>query len=238
MAKQMSLVLQLFHWFNHGEGVMEWELSPMRLMLGLILLAVMAYPVLGASRREVLFDVTLDMDADGKLDRAVLVLVGPGRDTTWDLSRGHYPLTTDDTVDLAIYLGAGDAPVDINKPPTILKKNIADREYAGWLQSLDVVNKRSLKVGWNEQPGSSHDLEERLTIVWRKGKFLVVGLDTFWENPNGIGNCQLNLSTGEGSRSEGEFPAPKPTFKAKVKPVPLETWSAKTWPSQCDQHVE
>ena len=205
---------------------------------GLLMLVCHAPVALAEIKREALFEATLDMDADGTLDRAVLILVGPGRDTTWDLSRGHYPLTTDDTVDLAIYLGAGDAPLDITKPPTILKQNIADRDYAAWLQSLDVVNTRSLKVGWNEQPGSSHDLEERLTIAWRKGKFLVVGIDTFWENPNGIGNCQLNLSTGDGSRSEGEFPAPKPTFKAKVKPVPLEKWSAKTWPKQCDQIVK
>jgi hypothetical protein len=210
----------------------------MRLMLNLLLCFFVAWPADAAPRREVLYDVTLDMDTDGTLDRAVLVLVGRGRDTTWDLSRGHYPLFNGETVDLAIYLGAGEAPVDITKPPTILKQNIADREYAGWVQSLGVVNTRSLTVGWNEQPGSSHDLEERLTIVWRKGKFFVVGVDTFWENPNGTGNCQLNLSTGQGSRSDGEFPAPKPTFKAKVKPVPLEKWSAKTWPTQCDQIVE
>ena len=210
----------------------------MRLMLTLLLFFFVACPAVAAPRREVLFEASLDMDADGTLDRAVLILVGPGRDKAWDLSRGHYPLTTDDTVDLAIYLGADDAQVDIVKPPTILKQNIADREYAGWVQSLGVVNKRSLIVGWNAQPGSSHDLEERLTIVWRKGHFLVVGLDTFWENPNGIGNCQLNLSTGEGSRAIGEFPASKPTFKTKVKSVPLEKWSAKIWPTECDQIVE
>jgi hypothetical protein len=187
------------------------------------------------TKREALFDVTLDMDADGTLDRAVLILVGPGRDKAWDLSRGNYPLTTDETVDLAIYLGAGDAAVDINKTPTILKQNIADREYAGWVQSPEVVNTRSLKVGWNYQPGSTSDLDERLTIVWRKGKFLVVGLDVYWENHGQNGNCQLNLATGQGSKAKGEFPAPKPTFKAKVKPIPLEKWSAKTWPTQCDQ---
>ncbi len=210
----------------------------MRFMLSLLLCFIIVCPAFAVPRREMLFDVTLDMDADGKLDRAVLVLVGPGRNTTWELSRGIYPLSANETVDLAIYLGGGGEPIDISKPPTILKQNIIDREYAAWVQSLEVVNTRSLKVGWNEQPGSSHDLEEVLTIAWRKGQFLVVGLDTFWENPNGIGNCQLNLSTGEGSRADGELPAPKPTFKAKVKPVPLEKWSAKTWPTQCDQIVE
>lgn len=207
----------------------------MRLVLTLVLCFFVACPAVAASRREVLFEATLDMDADGTLDRAVLVLVGPGRDLTWDLSRGHYPLTIGETVDLAIYLGAGDAPVNLAKPPTILQQNITFREYAGWVQSLEVVNKHSLKVGWNYQPGSTNDLDERLTIAWRKGQFLVVGLDIYWENHGLNGNCQLNLSTGDGSRANGEFPAPKPTFRAKVKPVPLETWSEKTWPAQCDR---
>ncbi len=189
-------------------------------------------------KREALFDVTLDMDADGKPDRAVLVLVGPGRDTTWDLSRGHYPLSEGETADLAIYLGGGSEPIDISRPPTILKQNIIDREYAAWVQSLEVVNTRSLKVGWNYQPGSTNDLDERLTIVWHNGKFLVVGLDTYWENNGLNGNCQLNLATGQGSKAKGEFPASKPTFTAKVKPVPLEKWSEKTWPTQCDQNAE
>jgi hypothetical protein len=211
---------------------------PVRLMFTFLFCCFVACPAVAAPRRDMLFDATLDLDGDGKLDRAVLVLVGPGRDATWDLSRGTYPLTEGETVDLAIYLGTGDAPLDLAKSPTILKQNFIDREYAGWVQSLEVVNTRSLKVGWNYQPGSSHDLEEEITIVWRKGRFLVVGVDVFWENPNGLGNCQLNLSTGRGSRAEGELPAPKPTFKAKVKPVPLEKWSAKTWPTQCDQIVK
>jgi hypothetical protein len=210
----------------------------MRLILSLLFYVLVVCPGLAAPVREVLFDAALDMDGDGTLDLAALILVGPGRDTIWDLTRGTYPLSGGETVDLAIYLGAGDLPADLTQTPTLLKQNFIDREYAGWVQALEVVNKRSLKVGWNYQPGSSHDLEEEITIVWRKGQFLVVGIDVFWENPNGIGNCQLNLSTGEGSRAEGEFPAPKPTFKAKVKPVPLEKWSAKTWPPQCDQSEE
>lgn len=213
---------------------MMWRLV-FSVLFGFAPLATLAS---AAPKRDLLYDVTLDMDADGKLDRAALVLVGPGRDTTWDLSRGHYPLAEGETVDLAIYLGAGDAPLDLAKAPSILKSNMLDREYAGWVQSLGVVNTRSLKMGWNYQPGSSHDLDEEITIAWRRGRFLVVGVDVFWENPNGIGNCQLNLSTGQGSRADGEFPAPKPTFKAKVKPVPLEKWSTKTWPTQCDQIVE
>ena len=202
----------------------------------LLLFLVLASAAQAETIRETLFEAALDMDGDGTLDRAALILVGSGRGTIWDLTRGTYPLSGGETVDLAIYLGAGDLPADLTQTPTILKQNFIDREYAGWVQALEVVNKRSLKVGWNYQPGSSHDLAEEITIVWRKGLFLVVGIDVFWENPNGLGNCQLNLSTGQGSRAEGELPAPKPTFKAKVKPVPLEKWSAKTWPTQCDQN--
>jgi hypothetical protein len=207
-----------------------------RLFFILLSLVCAETSALAEAKRELLFEVKLDMNADGVMDQAVLILAGPGRDKTWDLSRGNYPLTTDDTVDLAIYLGQGDAPLDITKPPTLLKSNIADREYAGWLQSLEVVNKSSLKVGWNYQPGSTNDLQEQLTIAWRKGVFLVVGIDTYWENKGENGNCQLNLSTGQGSRAQGEFPAAKPNFKAKVKPVRLDKWSAKTWPTQCDQN--
>jgi hypothetical protein len=186
-------------------------------------------------KSELLFDITLDLDADGKLDRAALLLVGPGRDTAWDLLRGHYPLSDAETVDLAIYLGAGDALFDIDKPPTILKQGIVDRERTRWVQELEVANTGSLKVTSNYQPGATNDLQETLTIAWRKGQFLVVGYDLYWENPNGIGNCQLNLSTGQGIRAAGEFPGPKPNFRAKVKPVPLAKWGEKTRPTQCDQ---
>jgi hypothetical protein len=207
----------------------------MRLMLTLLLYFVFVCSAAAASQRELLFETTLDMDADGTLDRAVLVLVGPGRDKSWDSLKDIYPLTVGETVDLAIYMGGGIAPLDLAKPPTILKQNIIDREYAGWVQALDVVNKRSLKLEWNYAPGATNDLDESLIIAWRKGKFLVVGLEVYWENHGENGNCQLNLSTGQGSRAEGEFPAPKPTFKAKVKPIALEKWSAKTWPTNCDQ---
>jgi hypothetical protein len=210
----------------------------MRLMLGLLFYVLVVCPALAAPVREMLFDAALDMNGDGTLDRAALILVGPGRDTIWDLTRGTYPLSGGETVDLAIYLGAGDFPADLTQTPTLLKQNFIDREYAGWVQALEVVNKRSLKVGWNYAPGATNDLDESLIIAWRKGNFLVVGVEVYWENHGENGNCQLNLSTGQGSKAEGEFPAPKPTFKAKVKPIALEKWSAKTWPTQCDQSEE
>jgi hypothetical protein len=216
--------------FQAGEDIMKLLLA-----VGVLSLISFTCFVQAEPKREVLFEATLDMDADGKLDRAVLVLVGPGRDKTKDNWHDIYPLSEGETVDLAIYMGGGTGPLDLAKPPAILKQNFIDREYAGWVQSLEVVNKRSLKVGWNYQPGSTNDLDEKLTIAWRKGKFLVVGLDVYWENHGENGNCQLNLSTGQGAKAEGEFPAPKSTFKARVKPVPLETWSKNTWPTQCDQ---
>lgn len=187
-----------------------------------------------AEKRESLFDVAADFDGDGKADRAVLILQGPGRDMSWDLATGIYPLADAETVDLAIYLGAGDAPVDLEKSPTILKQGIIDKERTRWVQSLAVTPARSLKVGSNYQPGSSHDFEETLTIAYRKGQFYVVGFDTFWENPNDIGNCQINLTTGKGRVGVGEVGGTKRVFKLKTKAVPLPAWSKKTRPGECD----
>lgn len=212
------------------------EVSTMRTLIHFCLVTlVFSTSVVAADKREAIFEVSLDMDRDGTTDRAVLFLVGPGRDKIWDLGRGVYPLSENETVDLAIYLGSKDQPIDIAKPSTILKQNIIDKERTRWVQSLEVVNNNALKLSSNYQPGSSHDEEETLIIVYRKGQFLVAGLNTFWENPNGIGNCQLNLLTGNGILAEGEFPGPKPNFKAKVKAVPLANWSEKTRPKQCDQ---
>lgn len=212
------------------------EVSTMRslMLFGLVTL-VFCTSVVAADTRETIFEVSLDLDRDGIADRAALVLIGPGRDKILDLSRGVYSLSENESVDLAIYMGAKDQPIDIEKPPTILKQNIINKERTSWVQSLEVVNGNALKLSSNYQPGSSHDEEETLIIVHRNGQFLVGGLNTFWENPNGIGNCQLNLFTGNGIRAEGEFPGPKSNFKAKVKPVPLADWSEKTRPKQCDQ---
>lgn len=212
------------------------EASVMRTLIWYCLVSlVFCTSVVAADKREIIFEVSLDMDRDEITDRAVLMLVGPGRDKIWDLARGVYPLSDNETVDLAIYLGSKDQPIDTAKPPTIRKQSIIDKERTRWVQSLEVVNNNALKLSSNYQPGSSHDVEETLIIVHRNGQFLVAGLNTFWENPNGIGNCQLNLFTGKGIRAEGEFPGPKPNFKAKVKPVPLVNWSEKTRPKQCDQ---
>ena len=49
-------------------------------------------------------DITLDLNSDGKLDHVALVV----RDDSGP-------------ADLYIYLGAGDAPLDISKPPTFIK---------------------------------------------------------------------------------------------------------------------
>ena len=58
---------------------------------------------------EDLYEITLDIDNDGKMDRAVLV---------------RQPHPDSAQVDLYIYLGAGDEKLDLSRRPTILKKEI------------------------------------------------------------------------------------------------------------------
>src|SRR6478735_783909 len=71
-----------------------------------------------------LFDLTLDLDSDGKMDRAVLVNPG-GKDAGFFSSdRAWFMFGADDRADLYIYLGGGDAPLDITRPPSFIKTAI------------------------------------------------------------------------------------------------------------------
>ncbi len=93
---------------------------------GLITICVFARPAFGEPQEEnrVLAKVTLDIDNDGKLDRAVLV------------ERG-------DSLDLSIYLGVGDEKLEPSRKPTFLKKNILRRNMS---QQLESKGARSLIV--------------------------------------------------------------------------------------------
>ena len=81
-------------------------------------------PAYADDKREALYDVVLDFNHDGVADRAVLVLVGPGRTDFGELTKERYGLSEGERVELAIYLGGGSAPVDPATPAvTMLPPN-------------------------------------------------------------------------------------------------------------------
>ena len=184
-----------------------------------------------ALKYEVLFDLTLDIDKDGKMDHAVLVLVGPGKHEFFGSDKSTYVLNQNERVDLYIYLGAGDAALDISKPPTVLKQNIIDGDRSPQVSNLISNGKGSLQVQSYSGLGSNQ-YEDTITIIHRAGKFLVAGYREDWDTRNSSGDCDFNLLSGKATKEERG--GPKTPLKGKFKPVALADWSEKTRPNACD----
>ena len=158
-----------------------------------------------------LHEIALDIDQDGKMDRAVLAKPQP-----------ELP-----DADLYIYLALGDEKVDLSRKPAILKKAIATDAIEG----LESAGKGSLivKYGW----GGSNTYEAKLTIVHRRGAFWVAGFTKSWDRRDGIGSCDINFLTGKGVVSRGPSGKDRP-MGAKFKPVKLADWSPDKHAKACD----
>lgn len=199
-----------------------------------------------APKFEALYETTLDMDKDGKTDRAVLVLVGPGRTDFDPLTKERYGLSQGESVDLYLYLGTGDDKLDLSSKPAFLKKNIVDPERTPWVQPLEKNDNGSLVVtsfyGW----GARQSWGESLTIVHRDGDLLVGGYAKSWEwsnevrKPDGeldvetnIGGCDIDFLSGKAVVSEGLDEEEKP-IQGKFAPVKLADWPVEKLPEACD----
>lgn len=147
--------------------------------------------------------IALDIDRDGKLDRAALVRRPAGA-----------------SADLLIYLAPGDEKLDLSRPPTILKEAFAD----GHVMGLESNGKGSLIVNFG-CGGCRNDVETKLTIVYRERNFWVAGFSYGWETQDwGTGSCDINFLTGNGVRSR-ELAKSKP-IKARFSLIKLADWSS------------
>ena len=147
--------------------------------------------------------MALDIDRDGKLDRAALVRRPAGA-----------------SADLLIYLASGDEKLDLSRPPTILKEALAD----GHVMGLESNGKGSLIVNFG-CGGCRNDVETKLTIVHREGNFWVAGFSYGWETQDwGRGSCDINFLTGNGIRSRGL--AKGRPIKARFSRIKLADWSS------------
>lgn len=213
----------------------------------LIAFGVVTASAFAEEKREALYEATLDIDRDGKMDRAVLVVVGgPGGRTDFGtMSEDRYGLEAEESVDLYIYLAAGDDKPDLSRKPTFLKKAIIDTEQTNWVQPLESNGKGSLIVtavyGW----GARQSWGESLTIVHRGDEFLVAGYTRDWEWGNEvhkadgswdvetlIGGCDINFLTGKGVAYHvlDEYQPMKGTFKL----VKLADWQVGKRPKACE----
>lgn len=198
------------------------------------------------SRQEALYEITLDIDKDGKTDRAVLVLVGPGRTDFSPLTKERYGLSEGENVDLYIYLGTGDDKLDLSRKPALMKKAIVDRGKTNWVQPLEKNDDGSLVLtsvyGW----GARKSWGESLTIVHRGGDFLVGGYAKDWEWANEVrkadgtldvetamGGCDIDFLTGKAVASQGLDEEETP-IEGKFTPVKFADWPAGKLPEACE----
>jgi hypothetical protein len=156
-------------------------------------------------------EITLDIDHDGRLDRAALVRLPESADA-----------------DLYIYLGTGSGKLDLSRQPSILKKKLAHGHVLGLTSSA----KGSLIVKYG-CGGCSNDDESSLTIVHRGGDFLVAGFANAWEwRDRGSGGCDINFLSGKGVFWHGLNGKKKP-IAAKFAPIRLADWSVERLPKAC-----
>ena len=182
----------------------------MKALRQLVLLSALAIAPTGALAETVQdrHEVTLDIDNDGKMDRAVLV---------GNPSSGNG--------DLTIYLDAGTGTLDPSRKPSILKKDLTDTRITGF-----EGKGRSLVVTYG-CGGCSNDYETTLTVVYRGAKFLVAGYTYSWDTRTGSGTCDVNFLTGKGtmSRNLGK----SRTIKGSFAPIALADWSDAKRPKAC-----
>jgi hypothetical protein len=180
-----------------------------RLVLAAIF-AVAGVPVAAVAQegRPAPMEATLDIDHDGKMDRAVMV--------------GD---------DLYIYLSASDENLGSSREPSFLKKDLATARVLAVESKPGRRPALVIKYGCG---GCSNDFGTTLTIVYRGGQFIVAGVTYDWDTRGGIGSCDVNFLTGKGVATQG-LGADKRTWRleGRFTPVKLADWSQDKRPRAC-----
>ncbi len=161
---------------------------------------------------KMLYNIALDIDHDGKLDRAAVV-----QDPA-DIYAALY-----------IYLGGGAGPLDLSHRPTFLKKELTTDPVL----ALEGNGKGSLIVKYGRVGLGSNQYEMALTVTHRSDEFWVVGFAKTWEmRVGGIGSCDINFLTGKGVATHSNA-KPRP-IKEKFAAIKLSDWSDAKQPKACN----
>jgi hypothetical protein len=181
----------------------------------------MAPPARAAGELKALYEITLDIDRDGKPDR--IAIVGPAAKESFSANKDWAFLAPEDRADLYVYLGGGDASVDLTRKPSFLKQGIARGERQGQIFPLEARGEAVIiRTAYNLF--SNWD-QRALTIVHRHGDLLVAGFARSYDLRNGRqGSCEINFLTGQGLMSKGADGKKKRVAKGRFKPVRLAEW--------------
>jgi hypothetical protein len=157
-----------------------------------------------------LYDVALDLDHDGRLDRAVVV---------------HDPASI--YAALYIYLGAGNGPLDIRRRPSFVKKDLTTDPVTGL-----AANGHALVVKYGRVGLGSNQYEMSLTIMRRRGEFWVTRFTASWDMRDGsLGSCAIDFLRGKGVAARGH--GRNKRVRAKLTPIKLADWSEDKRPNAC-----
>jgi hypothetical protein len=180
----------------------------------ILLLTAIPNPVSADPGRsvDVIREVTLDIDRDGRADRAVLSRNG---------DEGAL-------VDLTIYLGVDADEPGAARRPSIVKPALT----SGHVHEMTARDNGSLRVE-SRCGGCSNDDDFVFTIVHRAGQFLIGGFSRSWELRDGsAGSCDVNFLNGKGLASRG-LSVRSTAIRTAFKPVRLADWSAEKMPGAC-----
>jgi hypothetical protein len=189
--------------------------APWALILRFAMLAG-AFPLqaaenaVAASSKEVLAEVSGDLNGDGVKDRAVLLHDHDG-----------------DDVDLAIYLSADGKLPD---RPSVYKPAFGwTGAMAGTMPEMRINRAGSLVVVFQNDAVGRSRWRQQFTLAFRGGVFVVAGYtyearDTLAASQGG--NCDLNFLSGQGRRN-GK------AVKIPAVPIALSAWTDKSIPSVC-----
>jgi hypothetical protein len=186
---------------------------------GLALLIVLPFlPAPGVAFAQTLEapqEIAIEMDGDGKPDRAVL-LAGP---------------SGDGALDLHVHLGSNSG-----SEPDIVKKAILNER----ILAFESREPGMLSITTCHGCGARKSFEETLTISYRNGTLLVGGYSRNWEwyTPFAdgtdellMGGCRIDFLSGRGWVSKG-LEEEKPVAE-RFKPIALADWSFEKAPSIC-----
>ena len=210
-------------------------------LLSIVALAMVPMSAFADDKSSALFETKLDIDNDGRTDRAVLVLVGSDRTDVGPLTDELYAVGDGESVDLYLYLAVGDEELDLSRKPAVLKRKIVDPEETPWVQPLESKNSGSLVVTSCYGCGANKSWDQKLTIVYRGGEFVVAGYARDWDWNSHLadgsvetimGGCEIDFLSGKGVVSEG-LDEGKP-IEGTFTPVKLADWSDARRPEACN----